>query len=513
MTGKSFQHHCFPRQFKRWIAVFLCSLCLCLCFVPSGLAQNSAEVELDGQILLSLPNSSEATAQERVDAIATQLQKAIQDTNEIQVSVRKKDLLPVIYLNNQELFRIYPADLPNKSLSPFQQAYSWTDTLENSLIQARQQRTKSYLQQSIIIAIILVAIAGVLHWLMGRFWGVPVKWLLIQLGTLEKPTDPCPKNWRIFLGLTKGFARLGLWVGTILATTSLFPLTREISAVVRRGLWTGFSSPFLTLGPQSYSVQNLLILLLIWLGLLLAISFVTNLLNRQVLPKMGISRGATEVITLSTRYTLITLGSIVLLQIWGLNLSSLTIVGSALGVGIGFGLQGIAKNIISGLVLLFERSVQVGDLVQVGDYIGVVEGVSARNLIIKTLDRISIIVPSSIILEDIVVNWSHDSLTCRLHIPIGVAYGTELGVVKDLLLKAAEDHSKVLKNPQPEVVFIGFGESSLDFELLVWVNQPSRQLFIKSDLLFHIDSLFRKNDIEIPFPQRDLNIRQFNQKH
>ena len=162
-------------------------------------------------------------------------------------------------------------------------------------------------------------------------------------------------------------------------------------------------------------------------------------------------------------------------------------------------------------MLLFERSVQVGDLVQVGDYIGTVERVSARNLIIKTLDRISIIVPSSMILEDIVVNWSHEGLTCRLHIPIGVAYGTELSQVRKLLLKAAEDHGKILKNPQPDVVFIGFGESSLDFELLVWVNQPNQQLFIKSDLLFHIDALFRKHDIVIPFPQRDLHVQNYTQ--
>ncbi|NJN23864.1 MAG: mechanosensitive ion channel [Acaryochloridaceae cyanobacterium RL_2_7] len=495
------------RSLKRKFLLGLAILCFSLPLCMEGWAQTAGDVAIDGQVLFSLPKTTDLSAKDRVDAITERLQSAIQDSDEITVTVRPQQQRPYIYLNNEPLFQVYPEDVPQAGISPFQQAYQWADSLESSLQEAQHQRSQGYLKQAVVIALVLVAIAGFLHWLMGRVWALPVKWLLIQLGTIEKQSDPCPQNWGIFLGITKGLARLGLWFGTLLAITSLFPLTREISILILQGLWTGLSSPFLTLGPQSYSLQDVLALLIIWLGLLLAVSFITNLISHRFLPKMGIGRGAIEVITLCTRYSLITLGTIILLQVWGLNLSSLTIVGSALGVGIGFGLQGIAKNLISGLVLLFERSVQVGDLIQVGEYIGVVERVSARNLIIKTLDRISIIVPTSIILEDIVVNWSHDSLTSRLHIPIGVAYGTELGVVKELLLKAADDHSKVLKNPPPDVVFKGFGESSLDFELLIWVNQPSRELFIKSDLLFHIDALFRKHTIEIPFPQRDLNIK------
>ena len=219
------------------------------------------------------------------------------------------------------------------------------------------------------------------------------------------------------------------------------------------------------------------------------------------------TRGSQEIISIITKYGLISFCTILLLQANGINLSSLALIGSALGVGIGFGFQDIARNFASGIVLLFERSIQVGDFIQVGEHLGVVEEVRTRSIVLKTLDRISIIVPNSRFLSDEVINWNHRRSVTRIHLPVGVAYGSDVKKVKAALLQAAAEHLEVLRNPAPQVFFIGFGDSSLDFELLVWTSDPSRQSPLKSDLCFRIEELFKEQQINIPFPQRDVNLK------
>jgi small-conductance mechanosensitive channel len=284
-------------------------------------------------------------------------------------------------------------------------------------------------------------------------------------------------------------------------------LTRRWSYRITNSLIASFTSPILTLGQRAYSITDLLILMGLLLGLVAFASFVTNLLRSRILQVTRINQGAQEAVTIITKYTLIFVGTIVLLQVWGLDLSSLAILASALGVGIGFGFQDIAKNFGSGLVLIFERPIQVGDFIEVSDYKGTVERIGARSTVIRTLDRISIIVPNSRFLETEVINWSHRNSISRLHLPVGVAYGSNTSTVKAALLDAAKDHPDVLTVPPPRVFFIGFGSNSLDFELLVWIAEPSKQYLFKSDLYFRIEAMLRQHQIEVPFPQRDLNIR------
>jgi small-conductance mechanosensitive channel len=204
---------------------------------------------------------------------------------------------------------------------------------------------------------------------------------------------------------------------------------------------------------------------------------------------------------------MIFLGTIVVLQLWGLDLSSLTILASVVGVGIGLGLQGIAKEFISGLVLIFERPIRVGDFVNIGELMGTVERISVRSTEIRTLDELSIIVPNSRFLEAEVVNWTHHSPVSRLKIPVNVAYGSNLSVVRSALIDAAKEHADVLAEPSPRVFFKGFGDNSLNFELLIWIAEPRHQFRIKSDIYFRIEAILRHRHIEMPFPQRDLHVR------
>jgi small-conductance mechanosensitive channel len=301
--------------------------------------------------------------------------------------------------------------------------------------------------------------------------------------------------------------RIALWLGVIFGVTHLFPQTRSWGYEFAGLLLTSFTAPILTLGQSRYSLINLLVLMGMFLGLVVLSKSLTDFLKSRILRRTLISRGAQEAIAIILRYSLLFIGSLVLLQIWGLDISSLTILASALGVGIGFGLQDIAKNFGSGLVLIFERPIQVGDFIEVGQFQGTVERIGARSTVIRTLDQVSIIVPNFRFLEQEVINWSHDNPVSRIHLPVSVAHSSNVELVRSLLLQATQDHPHVLPSPKPNVFFKGFGDNSLDFELLVWTAEPSLQVPLKSDLYFRIEQLLRQHRIEVPFPQRDLFIQ------
>jgi small-conductance mechanosensitive channel len=202
------------------------------------------------------------------------------------------------------------------------------------------------------------------------------------------------------------------------------------------------------------------------------------------------------------------IGIVVVLTNTGINLGALAVFAGAIGVGIGVGLQGIASNFISGLVILAERPISIGDRVEVGDAAGQVQRIGARSTVVVTNDNISIIVPNSKFIEDTVTNWTYGDPRVRFRIPVGVAYGSDVEKVRAALIAAGKEHPKSLQDPAPNVFFKEFGDSSLNFELVVWCSEMShRPARYKSDLNFLIERKLREAGIEIPFPQRDLHIR------
>ncbi len=207
-------------------------------------------------------------------------------------------------------------------------------------------------------------------------------------------------------------------------------------------------------------------------------------------------------------YVVITLGLFIALQTVGINLSSLAIFAGAIGVGVGFGLQNIVSNFMSGLIILAERPIAQGDYVDVGGVGGRVREINLRSTTVVTNDNISIIVPNSEFIANTVTNFSHGDPKVRVRLPIGIAYGSDVQKFKRGMLEVALADPDVLREPAPDVFFIGFGESSLDFELGVWASdQAFRPIRFKSDLYYAIEAKLRELDIEIPFPQRDLHIR------
>lgn len=208
------------------------------------------------------------------------------------------------------------------------------------------------------------------------------------------------------------------------------------------------------------------------------------------------------------QYAIVSIGLIVIVQTVGVDLSALGFVIGALGVGIGFGLQGITNNFVSGIILLLERPVKVGDRIEVGELQGDVVLIAIRATTVVTNDNIAVIVPNSELVSGRVVNWSHTDRHVRVRIPIGVAYGTDPVKVRGLLEAVCEGHPGIRPTPAPQALFRGFGDSSLDFELRVWTSEfATRPTTLTSEINFRIFAAFEEHGIQIPFPQRDLHLK------
>ncbi len=228
----------------------------------------------------------------------------------------------------------------------------------------------------------------------------------------------------------------------------------------------------------------------------------------KVLSKSKVELGVRLAVGTIIRYGVLILGLIIVVQTVGINLSTITILAGALGIGIGFGLQNVTNNLVSGIIILFERPIKVGDRIQVGDVFGDVMRISMRATMVLTNDNISVIVPNSEFISSTVINWSHNDRNVRFNIPVGVAYKEDPDNVKQILLEVADKEIGVLKSPKPVVLFKEFGDSSLNFDLLIWTSSYiTTPAILRSKLYFEIFKKFRENNIEIPFPQRDLHIK------
>jgi small-conductance mechanosensitive channel len=265
--------------------------------------------------------------------------------------------------------------------------------------------------------------------------------------------------------------------------------------------------PLLYINQRPITLTSIIVGIIILLIFIFLSRALRKIIKTKIFPKYALDEGIQLVILRVIHYLLVGLGIIVAVQSIGLNLTSLAVVFGLLSVGIGFGLQNVASNFVSGLIILFERPIKIGDRITIGDVLGDVENISLRATLIRTIDNISIIVPNSEFISSRVINWSHRDPKIRVHIPVGVAYGSDVPLVIKSLLEVAENHPELLKDPAPKVWFNEFGNSSLNFELLVWIPDPKRGLDIINELNKGIDEIFRKNKIQIPFPQRDLHIR------
>ena len=259
---------------------------------------------------------------------------------------------------------------------------------------------------------------------------------------------------------------------------------------------------------STITVGNVVFALAIFLFLRLLLMAVTNLILGAYYRRSKVDAGGQYAINRLITYFVYVVGVLLVLQAAGFDLVVLWTGAAALLVGIGIGLQQTFNDLICGVIILFERGVMVGDVVEVSDHqVGTVRKIGARTATIETRDDIIIFVPNSKLIGENVVNWSHVERKARFHVGVGDAYGSNTAQVKEILLKVANDHPRILKTPSPIVRFLDFGNSSLDFEIIFWSRDFLRIEDVKSDVRFAIDQGFRDGGVEIPFPQRDLWIR------
>lgn len=230
-------------------------------------------------------------------------------------------------------------------------------------------------------------------------------------------------------------------------------------------------------------------------------------LSRRALTARG-GDGTAYAMARIAQYTVLAVGMLIGLDNFGISLTSLAAVGAFLSVGVGFGLQNVVQNFVSGLILLVERPVKRGDIVRTGDAVGIVDEIAMRATRIITRDGVAIIVPNSELITGRVVNLSAPTTTYRARVAVGVAYGSDTALVKRTLIEVGATHPRVLDNHPPEVYFRDFADSALSFELCVWLDDPRIEPIVTSDLRFAIDAAFRAAGIEIPFPQREVRLRQ-----
>ena len=265
---------------------------------------------------------------------------------------------------------------------------------------------------------------------------------------------------------------------------------------------------------QLFTIQNtpvtflkLVIFVMLIIGFSFLASFVKRMLNNRVLPKFVKDSGLRYTLSRMSQYVVVVIGVFISFQFLGINMTGLAVIFGFLSVGIGFGLQNITSNFISGLIVLFERPISVGDRVSVNNIEGDIQEINIRSTKVKTLDNISIIVPNSEFVSKDVINFSHGDPTYRLSVDVGVSYSSDLDKVLKALNEVAEESDDVMENPSHDVQLRNFGDSSWDMKLFVWIPDVKKRYNVLNNLNQAIVRKFAEYEIEIPFPQRDLHVR------
>ena len=229
------------------------------------------------------------------------------------------------------------------------------------------------------------------------------------------------------------------------------------------------------------------------------------IIKKEFRRNRNINKSFVKTVIRFTKYIILIIGFFIAFQVLGINLSSLAFLAGVIGLGIGFGMQNIISNFISGIIILFEKPIKEGEYVEVAGYDGIVSDIRARSTTITTRDNISIIVPNSNFITSNVINWSHKDPKIRLHIPLGIEEtASKLDLAKKVLLEIADENPEVLKEPKSAVWFVGFGSSSFDLELIVWIQSPIRRHYVISDINFEIAKKFAEYDIDLTYPWTNL---------
>lgn len=385
-----------------------------------------------------------------------------------------------------------------------------------------------------LLLLTLAAAAAALfaHWHPNRAEGVPALRIALTLAAvlavwlvsriidrvadgLHDPRRPWQKRVRGLMHLEAderfrevdlfaGLLHVTAWLGLPLLLLRIWGLSKESFDMLKQFAWTGFPVGEIKIVPAQLLLGALLLVLITAI-----IRWLTNRLENHWLARTPMEAHVREAISTISGYVLFVIAALGVASYAGLDLSKLALIAGALSVGIGFGLQTIVNNFVSGLILLFEQPIRRGNFISVGSTEGFVRRIRIRGTEIETLDRITVIVPNSTMLAGEVKNWNLRDRFGRIICKVGVAYGSDVRLVERLLIEVATNHREVIDDtatgvPRPQALFMGFGDSTLDFELRCFIRDVTRRYLVISDLNFAIDAAFRAHDVTIAFPQMDV---------
>jgi len=404
-------------------------------------------------------------------------------------------MLAIVTVYRRAIVALFP-DIPNFLYRGFVRAFSrfypalWMLTLVIALIQLAGFATlANFLWERTWLPIGLFLLAVIVNHL-------SIRALRRSLFSEDEPRENAVNLYRSLARLI----RYAVALGTIAIFTHLIGGFHPLFSVV--------SQPIVTLGNQNVSIIVLLratvIVMLFWL----AATLIRDYCEFRIYPQLNIDPGVANAINTFTVYSIVAIGVLASVEAVGLGMGTVTLFAGALGIGLGMGLQSMANNLTSGLTLIFTRALRKGDVVTTGDTLGIIQEVGIRATRMKTPDAIEYLVPNSEFVDGKLVNWTRSDPYTRVHVPIGVSYDAAPEVVRRIMQEVAASTPNVQPAPPPEVRFANLGDSSLNFELLLWINvkevQPER---VRSDLYFGLFRALKEAGIEIPFPQRDIHIR------
>ncbi len=347
------------------------------------------------------------------------------------------------------------------------------------------------------LALVLIAKAVLRHWQNTHLLNVAAALLLalalIRILIYVLRHTFAPSAW---LRASERWISWLAWLGAAVYLTGLWPLVRDSLAD------TGF-----TIGKHDFSLLLVLQGLLSLIATLVITLWLGRLIESRLMRATSLQINLRVMFSKLAQVLLLLIAFLIALPAVGIDLTVLSVFGGMLGVGIGFGLQKIAANYISGFIILLDRSVSLGDLVTIGEHTGTLTKMTARYVVLRTLGGLEAIIPNESIIASTVLNHSFSDRKVRVAIPIQVAYATDLDAASAIMVGAARNHRRVLKDPAPGALIIGFADSGINLELGVWVEDPDQGLAgLRSELYAAIWRSFRESGIEIPFPQREVRV-------
>lgn len=460
---------------------------------------DKASIIFDGRELFTVGNLDNLTAERRAKRVNNLLREKFityLDSNEpVKITIVEQSGTKTIRIYNDHLLTVTSRDLIT-GMTAQEQAEIWQTRLINALENAKKERSNSYIKTGIkksLIAIIISLTINTGLFFIGR-----------KLRRRELNNSYSNQfSWKLLVII---ILQRVIFIVLICYIASIFPWSRIWQYHIFKLISETFSNPMFKFGEDALSLNRILLMMGLIFALWIIVYVLTKYLQEHFLRMVGVDKHLRDSISFFSRYGLIFLGVLLILNAGGINFQSLAIALSVLGVGIGFGLQNIAKDFISGLILIISRPVKVGELVKVGDIEGLVLKIGARTTEISHVDRYIMTVPNSRLIEDPVFNWHRSGLT-RIKIYIEVAYGYDIDLIYKILLAAAQvSHPDILRHPPVKVRFRGYGEDSMNFSIVAFTNNPFKQPKVKNHLYYHVVKYLHEYNIKVPFPQRDLNV-------